>query len=250
MWALVALGVGLAMPSRSDAGFNVSVYIDGIFQDSFAGSQDPDTNLWNASSGGPKTYTLSANDKVSLNLITESNFPGGATEAYVLDTTTSILTFGSASTQHGIKIIAQADPFTSPGVGGEQLYLSNTLTTLKMGSTLPTAVTVDPNGANIDIYGSVDPDNNSLTNNSVRTAHGSYSLQPSGEWVTSPTVQFTRGAQYSLASVIDITLAANKAAQVTTSASVVAPAPGGLILAATALPFVGLLRRRLLTPRV
>jgi hypothetical protein len=44
-----------------------------------------------------------------------------------------------------------------------------------------------------------------------------------------------------------LTTAGNRA-NITTTSSVVVPAPAGLILAATALPFAGLLRRRLRRP--
>jgi hypothetical protein len=65
---------------------------------------------------------------------------------------------------------------------------------------------------------------------------------------TMKSVQFNRSGSYSLTNQYIINTSANMvaAASLTGTTEVwAAPAPGGLILAATALPFVGLLRRRL-----
>jgi hypothetical protein len=61
---------------------------------------------------------------------------------------------------------------------------------------------------------------------------------------------FTRSgnASYEVTQYIYLDLGANSNANFTARSQVVVPAPAGLILAATALPFVGLLRRRLRKP--
>jgi hypothetical protein len=77
---------------------------------------------------------------------------------------------------------------------------------------------------------------------------GSQTIGDTSSANTNKVIQFNRSGPYSLTNQYII----NTSAQMTAAASLTgttevwaAPAPGGLILAATALPFVGLLRRRL-----
>jgi hypothetical protein len=91
----------------------------------------------------------------------------------------------------------------------------------------------------------VDPDADSGTANALRTDARSYSAQTVDGAVVydTPTVAFTRGDNYTLGSVIDVTLQTGKAAQITTTAAVTAPAPSGLILIASGVSFFGFYRR-------
>jgi hypothetical protein len=237
--AIVAAVATLMAPATSQAAFKVNVYIDGGLVDTVNGTQDPITGLWSASK--TQSYGTSLNF-VTVQFTAESNVPGSATEGYVLNTTTNLTSGGTSATQHRIVLEAIGTPFSSPGVSGEQLYLSNRLTSVG-----GTGITSGPNSSNLDVYAQVDPDANTGTNNNVRTTAGSYSPKVVNGFTVydTNTVAFTRGTNYSLTSVVDLTLAAGKSGQITTNATVVAPAPAGLIMALTAVPFLGVIRRRL-----
>ncbi len=241
--AMVAVTASLVAPATSEAAFAVTVTIDGhtLTAAEFAAS-----GFYNQS--GPNSSGVStisgAYDYVGVSgsFTVTSNVPGSGT-GYILDSSNDIT---SVTGSHHVVIAALAQPFTSPGAPGDVLQLVNTLSSI--GGTLGGLIVNNANAGPAlastgqDIYAAVDPDNNTGTNNGVRTAN-SYSLQ-NGTWLT-PQTPFTRGAAYSLANVADLQVVSGDSFSLQTRAIVSAPAPAGLILAATALPFAGLLRRRL-----
>lgn len=234
----VAVAATLAGSATSQAGFTVTVSIDGSVVDTVNGDQDPITGLWSANfnkSYGTKT------DFVSVGFSAQSNLPGTDSGGYVLDTTTNLTTGGTAGTAHEVVITATGTPFTAPGAAGDTLFLGNRLTIIN-----PNGIPDGPNSSNLDVYAFADPDADSGTANSVRTDARSYSPSVvNGTTVyDTPTVMFTRGDNYSLGSVVDVTLQTGTSAQFTTTASVTAtPAPSGLILVASGMSFFGLYRR-------
>jgi hypothetical protein len=236
--ALVAVAAWLTAPAVADAGFKVEVRIDGELVDTINGTYRPATGLWTAS--GENDYAV-AGGFVTVEFRAQSNNPGSAAGAWVFDTTTNLINSGSGA--HRITISAIGDEFGAPGAAGDELSLTNRITSL--GGTGITG----PNADNLDVYGLVDPDSNPGTNNEVRTDARSYSPRVVNGFTIyeTPFERFTRGANYDLTNVIDLTLGSDRSGQITTQATVVTPAPSGLILAATALPFLIGLRRRLRT---
>lgn len=239
--ALLAATALLAAPAASQASFAVTITIDGT--DYNVGySSGGDFYTGGSTTIGTNTFingTFLING-ISGSFSGQTNQPGGAT-GFVLDTTTFL--HSDAVGSHHVVVSALAQPFTQPGQNGDTLTLINGITSIT--GTLGGTLISDPNTTpGLSIFGRVDPDNNPMTNNSVSTSSNQYAPGPFAGW-WSPTVTFTRGAAYSLATIIDLQMVNADTVQFTTQAIVGAPVPAGFVLVASALPFVAVLRRRL-----
>jgi hypothetical protein len=137
-----------------------------------------------------------------------------------------------SSTTATLVITLQEDAFALPA-GPASLGVTNSLTVL--GITGPTG--------NFSLSSTSTVQNNTSPFNPV-TVGTSLSGGPGG---TSNTVIFERngGGSYTAIHTFTLTLDAGASVQFQGQTAVATPAPPGLILAATALPFAGLLRRRL-----
>jgi hypothetical protein len=148
-----------------------------------------------------------------------------------------IIKYVGADPSATIRIEIVADSLTNPGAAGDGMTLFHRVTGLEFfkdnGTTggvgsLDTWATADPPGASTPVI--------SLTSGGP-AADGD------------ETVNFIRPVSYDLIQTVDLTLNRDNSAQFDMLTRVnPVPAPAGLILAATALPFVGLIRRRLRKP--
>jgi len=232
--ALVAAVAVLASPAVSQAGFAVNIYLDGgaTAAATVAGSGAPGNYsvfAQTTNSAGPGYVNSALIGGISFNLVSgETNNPGSST-GFVTDTTLAIT---NGSTAHTIRFEFVADAFTAPGQAGEQLGYNMKVTTITNGLDMLN------NPLQSDLY--------------TRVVSGAYDgrttannfTQVGGVFVSDQQT-FVRGATYDIYSNLQYTLGADASVQTTATSTVVAPAPGGLIMAFTAVPFFGLIRRRL-----
>lgn len=242
----VAALAGLAVAGEGQAafvgapggtGFEVHVFVDNV---EYVPGASSDTTAPYALLGKDFTVDLGGGETLSISYSASTNLPGGVRESFVFDTT-GLVTNNSTSF-HSIRIEATAQPFTLPAVGGDTLYYRTTATVVDGpydlndpvgGSTNSTAV------SDLDVYTVL---NNDI---STRTADEQWGLNPkTGRW-ESPLLSFIRGSSFALTNVVEFNVDAGVTSQVSTKSAVTTPAPAGLVLAATAVPFFGLLRRRM-----
>lgn len=190
----------------------------GLYLDSYA-SAAKEISISSSNAGG--NY-----NGVKFTIQTETNSPGGTT-GEILSTTLSIK--NEATGPRNIQFVVFSDDFNAPGITGDKLYYSTTLTSVG-GFT--------PGSANADIYTRIDEVASQRTDNTFTLSGSTY---------TSPTKTFIRGSTYTIETVYNLTLSAGQTVQITSKSIVAAPAPSSAILALAALPIIalcGFARRR------
>jgi hypothetical protein len=245
MAAIVAGIAALAGPATSQAAFSVTMQSGGsgpfVVTDNLA-------SPGNGGSGGyfdndlvstnPNQINISSSQVGNLNgfsftIIATSNSPGSPATGGVV--TSSVISLqNNGLTAQRIVFTIFSDGFTIPGAG--PLAISTVITSLSglTQADLGTGLTQS------QIY-------------STGTGSTSASTDPdayfqSGLTLVTGPVGFTSAGTYSNQLVLDLYLDPGDIVFMQVASNVIAPAPAGLILAATALPFVGLLRRRLRRP--
>lgn len=255
MAAIVAGIAALAGPSTSEAAFTVTGTIGGN------SATISDNNTGNSTTG---TASFGAGDlNAAIDRIRSTDVDPGIVGASQMDvngiliglrvtstenslqgnlSTTSLLTVFNSSGITQILTLTITNTFSAPGSAGTLVALHHDMTALTWyngenivnGSNPPSVISSQ--GMISDSGGSA------LTG--ILTAAGSLPNAQSNQ------VQFLRSDNsYDLTQTFTITLGAGQSVAFQGAVNVTAvPAPAGLILAATALPFVGLLRRRLRRP--
>ncbi len=245
--AVVAAVASLAAPATSQAAFYVTLSGDGINtyvindQNSPANT-GPFTDLNNASSQVNNIQVASAGasttlyNSIDFSLTTRTNNPGTASLGNVFASTANLVNTSNA--QKRITFTITSSGFTSPGQAGDTLYARTVLTSL-MGLTTSNL----GSGANQSQFVTTITGSGQVPN-PVSTSADSF--VQSGNQMWSNQVSFTRGSNYTMSSTYDLYIAANATVDFQVNSVVTAaPAPAGLIMLAGALPFAGLLRRRL-----
>jgi hypothetical protein len=168
---------------------------------------------------------------------TTSNQPGsvqGATlQLQNTNVTSSVLGNASNASTNSITVSVSEDGFTTPALGGSFLQGDLSSSAGQLG-----------NGSGVTISGQSFYSNNLL---GTPTQSIGTSLTTTGSDVASSS-PFTSVSGYTLGASITVTGLTYQAGQLGNTdltTTLYAPAPSGLIFAATMLPFLGLLRRRL-----
>jgi len=222
MAAFVAAIAALAGPSRSQASFTIHI--------------DDGTNNFNVIASG---NTYSNNNIVvggfNIQISASSNSPGSIVDSQVSNTALAITAANGAIAATTLTISVTVDGFTNAASGtaallntrGSASKLAGTatgFTTLNLAHVTGSDVNL-PNGGGFD-----------QTNTGVLTPSDPYSL---GNTMVLSLGAYSGPKDATLANVtIDSTLMGQGNFRLV-------PAPAGLILAVTAVPFLGLLRRRL-----
>lgn len=163
---------------------------------------------------------------------TSSNFPGSSTEA-TLNITAFAITNNTGSTASPFTVSISESNFSQPSSGSAFLASQTAVTNLQAGS--QTSVTGSTS------YTSSAPTPVAASTPGETLNYSNYDQNP---YVYSNS--FTINGTYTLADNLSIaSLAATQTVQITEAGELLAtPAPSALILAATIVPFFGLLRRR------
>lgn len=182
--------------------------------------QPDETNIINVTSLIDGTSNKGYNG-VSFSISSQTNLPGEEVGRIL---TTSLDIRNTTNTARNIQFTFLAEPFTAPGAGGSDLYAQTRLAAFS-GLFVP--------GSSIDAYTRVvDADEDVRTGN---FANSVYAANPFVEaW--SNQVRFIRGSDYSLMTVINLTLAAGQSVTLKVESTVVTPAPQGLWLVLSAIP--------------
>jgi hypothetical protein len=250
MAAIIAGIATLAGPATSEAGFQVSAVVGGN------SATITDNNSANLSAG--TTANVSDTDGSSGLITTPTVLPGvpsgshfsvGGVEigltafsstsgsSALLSTTSNIVIFNNTAAAI-VLVLTVSNEFTLPA--GQDLILAQSLTIEKFF-----------NGT------TARPDDVPTSDSVFSVAHASLDATATGSLGSNTTgynannwVYFNRTSNpFSMDQTFTITLQANESVKFQGTAQVVpVPAPAGLILAATALPFASLLRRRLRRP--
>jgi len=172
---------------------------------------------------------------IQFELTTTTNNPGTAVDGNVFATTAHLDNqTGSGKT---IVFTITSSGFTSPGQAGDKLY-SQTELTLITGLTQSNLGTgAQQSSFTTKITGAGQDPSSVTTNPSNWTT--------SGTQLWSDPVYFTRGSDYTITSTYSVYIAAGARVDFQVNSVVAAPAPAGLVMFAGALPFFGLIRRRL-----
>lgn len=236
--ALFVAAATLALPATSDAGFSLEIKINGTSVDKIdVGTAD------NISTGlVPVSKTLGNGDKIFYRIESISNSPGSPTLGFL--SSTSVTIYGTKSdgtalgTSHRVDLIVIDDTYTEPASSPLSAFMRVTVL----------------NGFNAATELGSGPSQNSFTStltgtSSATTDTDSFAMEMGGAW-RSNTVLFTQSTGYTARQDISVlvdsrhtTAAMGIRFQADTNINPV-PAPAGIALVATALPFVALLRRR------
>ncbi|AMV27741.1 hypothetical protein VT84_25290 [Gemmata sp. SH-PL17] len=228
MVATVAAAAALFAPAKSEAALTV-VIKDGANTTTLTdGDNDgliQTTAATNATTGG----IVVGGYRIGL---TSSFTPGSFSSDLTTNTTLKVFRTGGAISGP-LEITVMEDNLTTPTAGPSGLLnLLNSLTLLQVGGS-GSQVSAVTTASNIPA-GPGDPKSTSAV---TLSALGSGDSDTTFAQTTNP---------YSLKQVFTVTLGSGGSANFSGSGSVnAAPAPAGLVMLATALPFAGLLRRRL-----
>lgn len=244
--AALATAVGLLAPAKVEAGFSLTI-LQGATINPVTGEVTGGTIL--ASSSGTSGIGFSSTSasfntgSLSGAALGQTNSPGNPYEAFLLDTSIEVANTGTATT---LTFLLSDDGFTLPGASGDELFYNTRLNSLPSGDAGNGIVFAfnGPNDPNLDVYTRIVSPATSVDERTQAQAFVFSPLAGFGPFV-SPTESFVRGPSYTIQSVIHMTLGNYEKAQITTRSTVAAPAPGALVLLGTAVPFFGLLRRRL-----
>lgn len=248
--AVIAVAAALVAPSTSRAGFSVT------FSSTDGGGSPPPVWVVNDNASGTGSFydnstasnyidtgTLANGgalyNGLAVDVETETNNPGTAASGEVFTTQIRIKNTGTTTVTKNIRIEIKSTGFTGPGASGDFVNLQTILTTLSgiSGSSLGSG-----SGEN-KIYTSVTGPNQSP--NPANTNPDSFAVDDDGRWL-SDVLTFKRGSTYDMTLILDLnlTLTAGKTVNIDAQGLVTVPAPTGLVMLATALPFAGLLRLR------
>ena len=245
MAAIVAGIAALAGPTASQAAFSVTMQSGGsgpfVVTDNLASGTVPSGGYFDfdLTTTSPNTISIASSQVGNLNgfsfsLISTSNSPGSPTAGGLVTSSVISLSNNNATAER-ITLTFFSDGFAIPGAG--PLSLSTVITSL-IGDLTPADLGAGLTQSQIYSTGS--------GSTSASTNPAAY-FQSGTTLITGP-VSFTSTGTYSNQLVLSLYLEAGEDAFLQVGSRVIAPAPAGLILAATALPFVGLLRRRLRRP--
>jgi hypothetical protein len=227
--AAMAAAVGLVGPPTAQAGFALTMT---------SGSA---THTASGPGSGPGAIVVNqvGFNGFDIGVVATTNSPGGAFNGSVVGrvfSTTFYLTNNSDTAQR-IRFEIYSDGFTRPGGPGEQLFLTTSATSLYglRQTDLGSAATQTHVFSQVEspigsVVASTDPS-------------GFHSLGPTSFPVQSGPISFIRGDDYAIRLVVDVYVGARQSVHLAADSVVATPAPPGLILAATAAPFFGLLRR-------
>ncbi len=209
--ALLAAVAVMAMPPPARADFTLTLheqgYSDVVIHDNGAGDTSSQTGLITYS-GNFGSFLITAE-------IGSSNSTAGSQPAYLTINQFSMQNYSSGTGV--LQITLQDTGFTAPNPG--PVFMQTQLSTTSVLAT----------GSSVSIQ--------SALNGTAGTAI-TLPTDPSG---TSVTDQMTIGTSpYTLSNVTTVTLVAGGVLQSTGSTTVATPAPGGLMLALTGLPVLGL----------
>jgi len=247
MAAFVAAIAALAGPSTSRAAFTVTIESGGSGPLTITDNQtvgtvvsggyiDTDTSSTNPNEIDVKSSQGGALNGFTFSIAGLSNSPGNIVlNQGVVSSSVITLTNGN-STAGRFSISIFSDGFTIPGAG--QLYLSTIVASV-------TGLSIADFGALLtqsEVYSTASSATTVSTN-----SNGYYSIG-GGFPIQSGPVAFTSNGTYSNELVVDLYVPGSATVKLQIDSVVSAPAPAGLILAATGLPFFGLLRRRLRRP--
>ena len=245
--AVVAAVASLTAPATSQAAFYVTLSGDGsntyvINDQNSPANTGPFNDRNNAidevnnirvASGTGATPTLYNSINFSLTTLTDN--PGTSVSGNVFATTAHIV--NTSASQKRITFTITSSGFTSPGQAGDTLYAQTVLTSLTGLTTSNLGSGANQSQFVTTITGT------GQTPNSVSTSADSF--VQSGTQMWSNQVSFIRGSDYTISSTYDLYIAAGATVDFQVNSVVAAPAPAGLIMLAGAMPFAGLLRRRL-----
>jgi hypothetical protein len=155
--------------------------------------------------------------------------------------TTSFLTVYNSSLVTQTLTLSITNTFTLPGAAGSLLVLNHRLTAIAWFNGTDIAGASNPPSV-ISSEGIISDSGGTVTTLPLSVSGG----VPVG--LSNYALFLRSDGTYDLTQQFEITLGAGQSVQFQGSVNAVVPAPAGLILAATALPFVGLLRRRLRKP--
>lgn len=217
MWAAVAALVAIAVlgtPQASHADFTVTVIEDGATLDTLHFTSPGTFNI-------SKVYA----DFTLNGTLVESNAPGTNVEGDMSFSTVDVT--DTSGSKHDINILL-SDTFSNPGSAGETMTLGNNLTVVKqLAGSNPVALF------------------SSLDGSSTSTVNFNGSNTPFAQ--SSSAQVFRANDTYTLAQNLDIKLAASGDIELQTDTSAAVPAPASMVMAFSALPFLGMgtwLRRR------
>lgn len=262
--AVVAAVTALVAPAPSHAGFSATFQVDGgttyTINDNYrtvsstsnaanqfltdpngSGFQDTEYGRYSIGSAAPVNAgrgTIAFSDStgvlgVNLQLSGTSNSPG---VTFGMMTTNTVNITNVTGGTRTIVVTFLDDGFTAPGVGLANLQQNLTAGSNGLSSGASAVVRTEVlNSSDVVLASSGDPNNP----NSPQAVVNAATVMGSNESFNLTAVP------YKIKTTLTITLLEGASANFNTSAIVSAPAPAGLILAATALPFAGLLRRRL-----
>ncbi len=248
--AVVAAVASLLAPAPSEAGYSVKVKVNGttIATINDGGLGDTNAELNGISANG--TYTTgTGSDKIHYDFSGITNSPG-TTIGQMTSSSINIYSYSGASTSaaasqnYRVQLEVMSDGFTAPGQSSDLLSVQTILTGLG-GFNASTDLGTAGSGKNEFITTVTGA---GQTPASVSTNPTSFTVDVNGKW-SSGSMTFNRGSDYAITQSIDVlvktTNTSDNALAFQDKSLVAAPAPAGLIMLAGALPFAGLLRRRL-----
>jgi len=210
MWGFLALVVGiwlLGPPATARAGLSVTLSEVG----------GPTQTFNDTDNDGIITFSgVNFGDfKFDVFTVTSSSPGTGPDGAYVADTQFAVR--NSASGDRTLLLSVDSDGFTAPGNAGQTLFLTNSLASSFL------------TGGNAAFKSALD---GQWTSEVGLTGPGDSPAISTRSVVRS-------GASYTVSNVLTLTLGSNGKANIDATTTVT-PAPAGLVLAATGLPFLGL----------
>jgi hypothetical protein len=250
MAAFVAAIAALAGPATSQAAFSITFTVganstsitdqgSGDYATGPSGLNTIDTGHMNTA--GQTLLGLTPFSFQGFEIAVQTALVSNPSQVNIDTQTNFIIKYNGSDPSQTIKIEVAATGLTNPGAAGAAMELDHSVTGLAFlqddGTTGGT--------------GSLNTHALATGGNSSATLFLSSGTAATG--ANAPPVYFYRPATYDLIQTINVTLNTSNSVQFDTITSVQAappnitlvPAPAGLILAATGLPFFGLLRRRL-----
>jgi hypothetical protein len=252
--AMVAVSAALVVPATSQAAYSVTLAVVGgpsfVLADNTGGGPTTPFGDYNSTAGNilaAGSIGLANGDVLVWNYTGSSNQPGTPSLGFLASSTlNTYLTNSSGTVSQGyrLNVTVSDQGYTGPGSLGDRLDLRTELTGLNGFD--PTTQLGTGVGQNNFVSTVTGP---GQTPSSQSTSASGFVLGSDGVWVSGP-VSFQRGTSYNLTETIGINLTAantngNGVSFQMNTVVTPAPAPAGLIMVATMLPFAGLLRRRL-----
>lgn len=237
---------GFLTPGRAEAGFSLQI-IENASINATTGEVTGGTVLSSGSgssgTGGSTTSASYSAGGLVLAALAQTNSPGNAFEAFLMDTTIEISNTSGVSKT--ITFLVSDDGFTLPGQTGDKLFYFTSLNALPSGTSGGLTWAFNgPNDPALDVYTRI-----VSTGVDERTQKGAFAPSSLSGFdpFMSPTKSFIRGSSFTIQNVVHLTLQHNQKAQITARSTVVTPAPATAVLALAGAPVLGLfgwMRRR------